>query len=90
VNDLGAKHDLLRGGLCWGHMPRHLVEEDLAKGSLVELQRRAWHMRALTFMISQRRGYAFSECETRLVELLGHRHPVPKGGKAKVSVTRGR
>jgi hypothetical protein len=47
-------------------------------------------MRALTFMISQRRGYAFSECETRLVELLGHRHPVPKGGKAKASVTRGR
>lgn len=71
VNDLGAKHDLLRGGLCWGHMPRHMVEEDLAKGTLVELERRAWHMRALTFMISHRRGYAFSECETRLVELLG-------------------
>ncbi|MFP3507244.1 LysR family transcriptional regulator [Burkholderia sp. SIMBA_062] len=87
VNDLGAKHDLLRGSLCWGHMPRHLVEEDLAKGLLVELQRRAWHMRALTFMISQRRGYSFSECETRLIELLGNRHPVPKGGKAKVSVT---
>ncbi|WP_175698991.1 LysR family transcriptional regulator [Burkholderia ambifaria] len=90
VNDLGAKHDLLRGGLCWGHMPRHLVEEDLAKGSLVELQRRAWHMRALTFMISQRRGYSFSEGETRLIELLGHRHPVPKGGKTKASVTGGR
>jgi hypothetical protein len=28
-------------------------------------------MRPLTFMISQRRGYSFSECETRLVELLG-------------------
>ena len=71
VNDLGAKHDLLRGGLCWGHMPRHMVAEDLANGTLVELQRRAWHMRPLTFMISQRRGYSFSECETRLVELLG-------------------
>jgi hypothetical protein len=56
-------------------MPRHLVEEDLATGVLVELQRRAWHMRPLTFMISQRRGYSFSECETRLVELLGNRRP---------------
>ena len=90
VNDLGAKHDLLRGGLCWGHMPRHLVEEDLAKGALVELRRRAWHMRSLTFMTSQRRGYALSECETRLVELLGNRHPVSKDGKARARVTRGR
>ncbi|MGN6317359.1 LysR family transcriptional regulator [Trinickia sp.] len=75
VNDLGAKHDLLRGSLCWGHMPHHLVAEDLAKGSLVELQRRAWHMRPLTFMISQRRGYSFSECETRLIELLSRHRP---------------
>jgi DNA-binding transcriptional LysR family regulator len=78
VNDLGAKHDLLRGSLCWGHMPRHMVAEDLANGTLVELQRRAWHMRPLTFMISQRRGYSFSECETRLVELLGNPQRFPK------------
>lgn len=71
VNDLGAKHDLLREGLCWGHMPRPMVAEDLANGTLVELQRRAWHMRPLIFMTSQRRGHSFSECETRLVELLG-------------------
>jgi chromate transport protein ChrA len=86
VNDLGAKHDLLRGGLCWGHMPHHVVAQDLANGTLVELQRRAWHMRALTFMISQRRGYSFSECETRLVALLGNRHRFSKGaGKRSVS-----
>ena len=78
VNDLGAKHDLLKGSLCWGHMPRHMVAEDLANGTLVELQRRAWHMRPLTFMISQRRGYSFSECETRLVELLGNPQHFPK------------
>jgi DNA-binding transcriptional LysR family regulator len=71
VNDLGAKHDLLRGGLCWGHMPRHMVAKDLANGTLVELRRRAWHMRPLSFMISQRRGYSLSESETRLIELLG-------------------
>ncbi|WP_414440915.1 LysR family transcriptional regulator [Burkholderia sp. 22PA0106] len=78
VNDLGAKHDLLRGGLCWGHMPRHMVEQDLANGTLVELQRRAWHMRPLTFMISQRRGYSVSECEARLLERLGDRQSCPK------------
>src|ERR1700738_951089 len=65
-------------GACWGHMPRHMVAEDLANATLVELQRRAWHMRPLTFMISQRRGYSFSECETRLVELLGNPQRFPQ------------
>lgn len=71
VNDLGAKRDLLKAGLGWGHLPRHLVSEDLASGELVELERRAWHLGSLTFMISQRRGYDLSPCESRLVELLG-------------------
>jgi DNA-binding transcriptional LysR family regulator len=71
VNDLGAKRDLLRAGLGWGHLPRHFVAEDLVSGQLVELERRAWHMRPLTFVVSQRRGYDLSPCESRLVELLG-------------------
>ena len=71
VNDLGAKRDLLKAGLGWGHLPWHLVGEDLASGQLVELERRAWHIGPLTFMISQRRGYDLSPCELRLVELLG-------------------
>jgi hypothetical protein len=65
-------------------MPRHTVAEDLANGTLVELQRRAWHMRSLTFMISQRRGYSFSECETRLVELLGNPQRLPKAEARRV------
>ena len=71
VNDLGAKRDLLKAGLGWGHMPRHLVAEDLESGQLVELERRAWHIRSLTFVVSQRRGYELSPSEARLVELLG-------------------
>ncbi|MBT0669931.1 LysR family transcriptional regulator [Novosphingobium profundi] len=35
--DLGAKHDLLREGIGWGSMPRDAVREDLANGTLVEL-----------------------------------------------------
>jgi DNA-binding transcriptional LysR family regulator len=86
VNDLGAKHDLLKGGLCWGHMPHHLVADDLVNGSLVELRRRAWHMRPLTFVISQRRGYSFSECEARLIMLLGDARCF--GSPARRKVTR--
>ena len=71
VNDLGAKRDLLKAGLGWGHLPRHLVVEDLANGQLAQLERRAWHIRSLTFVISQRRGHDLSVCESRLVELLG-------------------
>jgi len=55
-----------------------MVAEDLANARLVELQRRAWHMRALNFMISQRRGYSLSECDTRVVELLGNLRRFPK------------
>lgn len=35
--DLGAKHALLREGIGWGNMPRHMVQSDLADGSLIEL-----------------------------------------------------
>jgi hypothetical protein len=64
-----------------------MVAEDLANGTLVELQRRAWHMRPLTFMVSQRRGYSFSECETRLVKLLGNSQRLPKDASQR-SVSR--
>jgi DNA-binding transcriptional LysR family regulator len=83
VNDLGAKRDLLRAGLGWGHLPRHLVDEDLASGRLVELERRAWHLGPLTFMLSQRRGYDLSPCESRLVELLGKPQRIPKKAKRR-------
>jgi DNA-binding transcriptional LysR family regulator len=72
LNDLSAKHDFLRVGLGWGHMPEHLVADDLASGKLVELKRRAWHIRPLTFMISRRRAHDFSACEVRLIELLAN------------------
>jgi len=36
--DLGAKHALLKEGIGWGSMPRHVIEADLASGALVELR----------------------------------------------------
>ncbi|OZA94216.1 MAG: LysR family transcriptional regulator [Erythrobacter sp. 34-65-8] len=35
--DLGAKHELLRQGIGWGNMPRHMVRDDLASGALIAL-----------------------------------------------------
>src|SRR5229473_7066858 len=35
--DLGAKHAFLRAGLGWGGMPAHVIETDLANGSLVKI-----------------------------------------------------
>ena len=35
--DLGAKHQLLREGIGWGHMPLPLIAPDLAAGTLVRL-----------------------------------------------------
>lgn len=45
VTDLGAKLDLLRAGVGWGSMPRHLVGADLEAGRLCELQLESWEGR---------------------------------------------
>jgi DNA-binding transcriptional LysR family regulator len=36
--DLGAKHAFLRAALGWGSMPAGLVEQDIARGELVEIK----------------------------------------------------
>lgn len=66
----GAKRDLLVAGLSWGHMPMDLVAEDVAQGRLVELRRRAWHLRSLVFVFSCLRGSKLSPFEERAVQLL--------------------
>jgi DNA-binding transcriptional LysR family regulator len=42
VVDLATKQALIAGGLGWGHMPEHLVREDLRTGRLQELRLDAW------------------------------------------------
>lgn len=37
LGDLGAKHALLKQGIGWGNMPRHMVRDDVKNGALVEL-----------------------------------------------------
>lgn len=36
--DLGAKHAFLKAGLGWGHMPHHMIKQDLEDGSLVRIR----------------------------------------------------
>jgi DNA-binding transcriptional LysR family regulator len=42
VVDLATKHALVAAGLGWGHMPEHVVRDDLGAGRLVELNLEAW------------------------------------------------
>jgi DNA-binding transcriptional LysR family regulator len=42
VVDLSTKHALIASGLGWGHMPEHVVREDLQSGRLVELRLGVW------------------------------------------------
>ena len=49
VADLATKHAFLRAGFGWGHMPYHLVADDLQAGNLVALQLDA--TRLMTFEI---------------------------------------
>ena len=42
LGDLGAKHALLREGIGWGSLPRHMITRDLARGRLVMLDVPEW------------------------------------------------
>ena len=65
-------------------MPLDLVAEDLAQGRLVELRRRAWHLRPLIFVLSRMRGSELSSFEERAVRLLaGGTEPAPTAALTK-------
>lgn len=42
IGDLGAKHEMLLGGLGWGGMPLHMVEADIAAGRLRIIRPEEW------------------------------------------------
>jgi DNA-binding transcriptional LysR family regulator len=43
--DMGAKQAFLRAGFGWGHMPAHMVADDLAEGRLVRIKIHGQHRR---------------------------------------------
>ncbi len=50
--DLGAKHAFLQAGFGWGHMPRHMVEEDLKKKRLVTIKVEGFNPKAASLFLS--------------------------------------
>jgi DNA-binding transcriptional LysR family regulator len=42
VVDLATKHALIAAGLGWGHLPEHVVRDDLRDGKLVALELEHW------------------------------------------------
>jgi DNA-binding transcriptional LysR family regulator len=58
VVDLSTKHALIASGLGWGHMPEHVVRDDLQSGRLVELRLDVWGNVALrrSLLLVSRRG----------------------------------
>jgi DNA-binding transcriptional LysR family regulator len=42
ADNLVIKHDLIRSGLGWGSLPRHIAADDLASGRLIELDPERW------------------------------------------------
>lgn len=45
LGDLGAKLAFLRAGLGWGHMPMHMVADDLEAGTLVKIRVESFQLR---------------------------------------------
>ena len=75
VVDLASKHALITGGLGWGHMPEHVVREDLRSGNLVAIELEAWGRREVTrsLVLVRRRdavsGKVARWAESRLTDL---------------------
>lgn len=55
VSDLAAKKEIILLGMGWGGLPRHLIEAELRRGTLVELDVRQFHSSAIPLFIARRR-----------------------------------
>jgi len=55
VSDLGAKRQIIAAGMGWGGLPRHLIESDLKRGTLVELAVREFHADSIALFLVRRR-----------------------------------
>lgn len=66
VADQLMKRELIVQGLAWGHLPAHLVHDDLMEKRLVSLE--GWHMRGavLQHYAARRRDVAHGPVAERL------------------------
>lgn len=75
IADLGAKHAMLRAGLGWGSMPRHMVEDDLKARRLVLLYPGQWdgseRMPRLDMVTARRKDHVLGPAGRWMLERLG-------------------
>ena len=74
VVDLETKRALITSGLGWGHMPEHVVRDDLAAARLVELSLEAWGSVALrrSLVLVWKRGAVLGPVARWAQERLSH------------------
>ena len=71
LGDLGAKHALLREGIGWGSLPRHMIARDLARGRLVQLNVPDWHHTIYALRAIWRRDTPPGPAGCWLLDMLG-------------------
>lgn len=74
ADNLVIKRDLIRNGLGWGSLPRHLAADDLVSGSLVELTPGRWdgadQMPRIPYVLTRSQASAAGPASTWLFEHL--------------------
>ncbi|MCY1672023.1 LysR family transcriptional regulator [Novosphingobium sp. SL115] len=73
LGDLGARHALMREGIGWGNMPRHLVKDDLASRRLVHLAIPEWPGMAYRFHALWRRDCPIGPARAWLLDAFRQR-----------------
>jgi len=74
VSDLHTKHALLRAGLGWGNLPRHLVRDEVKKRKLAVIRPEAWSVdeHSLTLSAIYRSDATFGPAHRWLLTQLEH------------------
>lgn len=87
VSDLAAKRHIILAGMGWGGLPRHLIEHDLRRGSLVELSVREFQAGSIALFLARRRdrgpGVVARALWTGLLTAAGEARDAPLGRKTK-------
>jgi DNA-binding transcriptional LysR family regulator len=78
VSEVRLRHDLIKEGLGWGSMPRPMVENELADGSLVELHPAEWGssniMPKFKVVVAKLKEHALGPAGTFLMSALSTPH----------------
>jgi DNA-binding transcriptional LysR family regulator len=75
VADQFMKREVILQGMGWGHMPRYLVEEDLAQGRLLSIAGHHFRETELELVIARRRDAAHGPVAGRLWDHLAAHLP---------------